>query len=135
LPDLAVGTPAEVAVPGVVQIHVRDLLETTCRVEAGGEFVGERLIVDKAVCVRRVDGLFVKMLGLDFAAFDTCDLGADQRGAIFEILRAVLRPYFELSVVGGQSLEMLASLVGRCGLAGCCLGECTVEVILCRFER
>src|SRR2546430_10147312 len=42
-------------------------LETTCRVEAGGEFVGECLIVDKAVCARRADGLLVKTLGIKLA--------------------------------------------------------------------
>ena len=88
---------------------MRDLLETACRVEARGELVGERLIVDKAVCARRADGLFVEVLGIELAAFDACDLCAYQRGAVFEILRAILRPYFELSVVSGQSLEMLLS--------------------------
>ena len=91
---------------------MRDLLEATRRVEARGQFVGERLIVDKAVCVCRADGLFVQMLGVELAAFDARDLRADQRGAVFEILRAVLRPDFELSVVGGQRLEMLL-LAGR----------------------
>ncbi len=41
------------------------------------------------------------------AAFNARDLGADQRGAVFEVLRAILRPDLKLSVVGGQSLEML----------------------------
>ena len=88
---------------------MRDLLETACRVEARSEFVGERLIMDKAVRVRRADGLLVKTLGIELAALNACDLGAYQRGAVFEILRAILRPYFELSVVSGQSLEMLPS--------------------------
>ena len=92
---------------------MRDLLETARRVEARGELVGERLVVDKAVCARRADGLFVKALGVELAAFDACDLGADQRGAVLEILRAILRPDFELPVVSGQSLEMLLSLVGE----------------------
>ena len=69
--------------------------------------------MDKAVCVRRADGLFVEMLGIEFAAFDACDLCAHQCGAVLEILRAILRPYLELPVVGGQSLEMLPSLVGN----------------------
>ena len=66
--------------------------------------------------------------------FNACDLGADQRGAVLEILRAILRPYFELPVVGGQSLEMLLSLAGRCGIAGCGAGKRAVKVILRRFE-
>ena len=129
-----VGSPTQVAVPGVPQIRVRDLLETTCRVEARREFVGERLIVDKAVCVRRADGLFVEVHGIEVAAFDACDLRTHQCRAIFEILRAILRPYFELSVVSGQSLEMLLSLVGRCGIAGRRVGKSAIEVKLRRFE-
>ena len=114
---------------------MRDLLETTCRVEACSDFIGERLVVDKAVCVCRADGLFVKMLGIELTALDAGDLRAHQRGAVFEILRAIRRPDLELSVVRDQSLDMLPSLVGRCRLAGCGLRECTVEVILCRFEH
>src|ERR1700738_4661856 len=89
LTNLAIGTPTEVAVPGILQICMRDLLETTCRIEVRGEFVGDCLIVDKAVFVRRPDGLFVKVLGLELAPLDACYLRAYQRGAFFEILRAV----------------------------------------------
>ena len=109
LPHLAIGAPTEIAVPGVAQVGIRDLLETACRVKPRGELVGDRLVVDKTVCVRRTDGLFVKLLGIERAAFDACDLRADQRGAVFEILRAMLRPYFELPVVICQRLEMLLS--------------------------
>src|SRR4029077_9385909 len=99
LPHLTIGPPTEVAVPGILQICMRDLLETTCRIEVRGEFVGNRLIVDKAVFVRRPDGLFVKVLGLELASLDACYLRAYQRGAVFEILRAVPRPNVELVLV------------------------------------
>jgi hypothetical protein len=33
--------------------------------------------MDKAVCVRRADGLLVKTLGIDYAGFYSCDLRAD----------------------------------------------------------
>ncbi len=46
-----------------------DLLEAARRVEAGGELIGERLIVDKAVDARRADGLLVKALGIELPAF------------------------------------------------------------------
>src|SRR5882724_2008933 len=114
---------------------MRDLLETTCRVEARGEFVGERLIVDKAVCVCRADGLFVQMLGIELPALDACDLRAHQRGAGFEILRAILRPYFELSVVSRQSFDMLPVPVGECGIAGRRVAQRTIEVRLRRFKK
>ena len=108
LPHLAIGSPAQIAVAGVPQIHMGNLLEATRRVEARGEFVGERLVVDKAVGAGRADGLFVEPLGIELAAFDAGDLRADQRGAVLEILRAILGPDLELSVVGGQCLDSAA---------------------------
>jgi hypothetical protein len=81
---------------------VRDRIETACRVESGCKLVGERLIVDKAVCICRADGLFVKALGLELAAFDTGNFGINQRGSIFEILRAIRSPYLKLFMMGVQ---------------------------------
>src|ERR1700733_7396009 len=86
---------------------MRDLLEITCRVEARGELVGERLIVDKAVRLGGTNGSFVETLGIELAIFDARDLGPHQGGPILEILRTIFRPYFELSVVGHQSIKML----------------------------
>src|SRR6266404_1993694 len=86
---------------------MRDLLETTCRVEAR----------------------------LELAPLDARDLCAHQCGAGFEIFRAILRPYFELSVMGGQSLEVLPSLVGYRGIAARRMGKRTIEVILRRFKK
>ena len=95
------------------------MLEAARGVEARGKLVGERLVVDKAVCARRADGLFVQAFGVQLPAFDAGDLRADQRGAVLEILRTVLRPDSELSVVGGQRLDMLAPLLrGERGIAG-----------------
>src|SRR5262245_19220511 len=109
-------------------------LEATYGVEARGELIGERLIVHKSVRLRRADGLFVQALGIELAALNACDLCAHQCGAVFKILRADLRPYLELFVVGGQSLEMLPSLVRECGIPGCRVGKRTVVMKLCRFE-
>src|SRR5947208_9611879 len=76
LAHLAIGSPTQVALPGVSQVEMRDLLEAPGSVEARGEFIGERLILDKAVRVCGADGLFVKMLGIELAALDACDLRA-----------------------------------------------------------
>src|SRR6202166_629934 len=132
LANLPCGSPTEITVPGVSHVRVGDRFNTTRRVEARGQLAGERLIVDKAVCAGRADGLFVEALGIELAALNTCDLGAHQCGAVFEILRAILRPSCELSVMDGQSLEMLPSLVGYRGIAARRIGERTIEVILCR---
>src|SRR6266851_2495552 len=102
----AIGPPKLIAIPGFEQIRVCELLETTCRVEPRGELVGDRLIVYEAVAVRRADGLFVKLLGVEHAVFDPCNLRAYQCGAVFKILRAMLCPYLVLFLVSSQSLEM-----------------------------
>src|SRR5580692_11509791 len=135
LPHLSISSPTEIAVARVPQIDMRKLFEATRRVEARGQFVGERLVVDKAVGAGRADGLFVKVHGIECAAFDPGDLRPDQCGAVLEILRAICRPDLELSVVRDQSLNMLPSLAGRCELAGCRPAECTVEVVLRRIEQ
>ena len=89
LPRLAIGAPAQVTVARLSQINVREIFETARPVEARGQFVGDRLIVDEAVGARRADGLFVEPIGVELAALDARNLGADQRGAVLEILRAV----------------------------------------------
>src|SRR6185503_13479978 len=89
----AIGPPALIAIPGFEQIRVCELLETTCCVESCGELEGDRLIMDKAVAVCRADGLFVQVLGLEHAAFDPGNFRVYQRGAVFKILWAMLRPY------------------------------------------
>ena len=120
--------------PGVSHVRMGDRFKTARRVEARGQLVGERLIVDKAVCAGRADGLFVEALGIGFAALNACNLRSDQRGAVLEILRTIFCPYFQLSVVRGQSLEMLLWLVGRCGIAGCGAGQRAVKVIFRGFK-
>src|ERR1700751_3384127 len=74
LAHLAIGAPTQVAVPCVSQVELRDLLEASGRVEARREFVGERLIGEKAVGAGRADGLFVKAHRLNLAAFNAREL-------------------------------------------------------------
>src|SRR3979411_1896770 len=45
LPHLAIGSPTQIAVAGVLQIHAGNLLEATRRIEAGREFIVERTTV------------------------------------------------------------------------------------------
>ena len=104
LPHLAVGSPTQIAVAGIPKIHTRKLFEPTRRVEARGELVCERLVVDEAVGACRADGLFVEVLSIELAPLQARDLGADQRGAVLEVLRTVLRPDLQLPVMRGQSV-------------------------------
>src|SRR6266853_1752848 len=134
LTNLAIGTPTNVAGPRILQIRITNGLKPSICVKSGSQLVRQALILDEAVFVRRPDGLFVKVLGLELAALDACYLRAYERGAVFEILRAILRPYFKLSVVCGQSLDMVLSLVGRCRIAGRGPGKCAVKFVFRRFK-
>ena len=53
LSHLAIGSPTEIAVPGfTANTSFANLVETARRVESCSELVGERRIVDEAVCMR-----------------------------------------------------------------------------------
>src|SRR5262245_41121492 len=135
LGDLAIGPPTLIAIPGFEQVRVRELLETTHCVESRRDLVGDRLIVDKAVAVRRADGPFVELLGLEQAAFDPGNLRAHKCGAVLKILRTMTRPYLQMLLVNSQRLHMPLSPVVRCKINGRSSRECTVEVILGIFEE
>ena len=100
LTHFAVGSPAQIAVPGFAQIRIRELFEPSCRIESCGNLVGDRLIVDEPVCVSGTDCLLVKAHCIEVATLDARYLRSHECDAVFEILRAVLRPNFELVVVG-----------------------------------
>jgi len=61
-------------VPGVSHVRMGDRFKTTRRVEARGQLIGDALVLDKAVCAGRADGLFVEALGIEFAALNACNL-------------------------------------------------------------
>src|SRR5262245_52595231 len=108
--DFAGRSPPQIAGTSLSQICTGNRLETTPGIEASGQLVGDRLIVDKAVVSRRADGLFVELLGLKYVAFDPGNLRAYQGGAILEVFRAIRLPYPELAVVIGQSIDMFLAL-------------------------
>src|SRR5215471_15445253 len=118
MPDLAIRTPSQIAISGFPKIQVRELLESARHVEAASEFVGERFVVDKAVCLGRVDRLLVETLGIQHATFQSGDLSTDKGGAVLEIFGAVFRPDSDLFVMRGQSLQMLPALIDRSGVIG-----------------
>src|ERR1700722_5177341 len=119
LPDLAIGSPAQIAVAGILQIHPGNLPEATRGIEAGSKFVGDRLLMNKAVAMGRADGLFVKAHRIDVSTLEAGKLGADQRGTVLEIVRAICRPDLELLVMRSDSLQVpLSQLDGCRGIAG-----------------
>ena len=100
LPHLSVGPPTQIAVARMAQVDIRELVEPARPVEARGHFVGDRFVVDKAIGASRADGQFVKAHRVMLAALDTSNLRGYQCGAVLKILRAVLRPDLQLSVMG-----------------------------------
>ena len=114
LPHLAVSSPAEIAVTSVSQIPAPCKLEATGGIEACRKLTGDCLVMNKAVCLRRTDGLFVKVHGVECAVFNPGNLRADECGAILEIFGAVLRPGLELTMVGSQGLQVLDAFRGAC---------------------
>jgi hypothetical protein len=51
-----------------------DFLETTRRVKAGSQLVGERLVLGKTVCACCRDGALVEVHGIERASLDTGNL-------------------------------------------------------------
>src|SRR3954451_850591 len=114
---------------------MRDLLEAARGVKARGQLVSERLVVDKAVCLCRKDGLFVKVHGIERAALNPGNLRANQRSAVLEVFRAMFRPCFELLVMGHKGVEMLLPLLRRGAMVGRSMNKRIIEAKLRRFEH
>src|SRR5262249_22191021 len=129
LPHLAIGSPAKIAVARPPQIYARKLFEAARGIEARRHFVCERFVLDEAIVTRRPDRLFVEARRVPIAALDASELCARQRGAVLEILWAMLRPELQLLVMRSQSIQVLLSL-GWCGIATGGLGQRTVKAII-----
>jgi hypothetical protein len=125
----SVGAPTVVAVPRIPEIGVGECLEAARRVKLCGDLIGEHFILDKAVRTGRADGLFVQLNGIESSPFDAGNLRPHQCGAVFEILRAMFRPYCQVFVVSSEGIEMLPAL-SRCRrIAARCAGKCTVKFV------
>src|SRR6516162_380369 len=114
LPHLSVGSPAQIALSRVSQMGMGTRFEAARRVEMPGQFVGERLVLNKPVVAGCPDGPLVEAHRVKLATFDARDLRSHEGLTVLEILRPVLRPNVELLVLSCQSLEMLQFPIGRC---------------------
>src|SRR5262245_41674819 len=135
LPHLSVGSPPKIAPPRVSQVEMRDLLETARRVKAGSQLVGERLVVDEAVCACRHDGALVQVHGIERASLDTGNLCAYQRCTIFEVLRTIRCPGLKLLPVSRQRFSLLHARGWSHRLAQCGARERGIEMILGLLRR
>ena len=98
--------PTHVAIAGVPQVEVSQLIELSRPIGRGSTFIGDCLVVHESAAARGPNGQFIEGHRVAVAAFDASNLRPDQRGAAFEVLRALLRPVLELSVMSGQRCEM-----------------------------
>src|SRR6266852_7787024 len=90
--DLSQGSPAGVAVAGLVQIDICDLFETAKAVESSCQFAGERLVLEEAAFRGRADCLLVQPYGLDVPSFEACPFRRDQGMFMRKGRRAALGP-------------------------------------------
>ncbi len=86
--------------------------------------------MDEAAVARGADRLLVEAHRRLAVALDARDLGADERRAVAEVLRAVLRPHLELLAVGDERAEVLGPLVVRRGVVAGRARERAIEVVL-----
>ena len=77
LSHLADRAPAKIAAPRLPQIRVRDRIEAARRVEPRGHLMGQALVLDEAVLMRRPDRLFIESLGIELPPFQARNLGGD----------------------------------------------------------
>src|SRR5271157_5123904 len=129
LPHLAECTPAKIAVAGVSQIGVGDRLEAARGVEPRSNFMRDGFVVDEAMFPGRLNSLFVKLLGIQLAAFDPRNLSGDQCRAVPEILGTILRQHNDLLVVGGECIAIPDPLLGRCTVVLCRPGKRDIESV------
>ena len=99
LSNLCIRAPAAIARAGIPQVGRRNLLEAALRVKASGPLVGDRLIVDKALGVRRTHGFLIEVLSFEHAAFNPGDFRTNDRRAVLKSHGVMFGPHFELLVV------------------------------------
>jgi hypothetical protein len=73
--DLAVRAPLEIAVPGVQQIDVGNLLDAPRGIEPRGQLMGQRLVLHEAVLPSRLNRLLVQAHRIGVSPFQAGDLG------------------------------------------------------------
>ena len=113
LSNLNPGSPADVAVAGLVQIGICHLSEAAKAVESSCQFAGERLVLEEAALRRRVDCLLVQRHGLDVPSFEARPFRRDQGVFMRERCRAALRPALKRLQVCDDILAKLYSSLRR----------------------
>ena len=109
LPDLALGAPAEIAVPCVPQIGVGNRLEAARRIEPRGHLMGQRLVLHEAVLTGRLNGLLVQTHGVGVPPFEAGDLGRHQCVFVAESRWIDFGPLAQLFLVRRQEVAPPAS--------------------------
>ena len=79
-------------------------------------------------------GLFVKVHRIEPPVFETSDLRPEQRSAVREVFRAMLRPRLDLPIVCGQRFYVHVPFSGRGNVARGGMGKPGIKVVFSRLE-
>src|SRR6202051_4171092 len=134
LPHFAKRAPPKIAVPRVSEIGVGDGLEAARPVEARGQLMAQALVLNEAVLARRMDGLFVEALRVQFPPFQTRELCANQCRPVCERCRTVVCPDRYLLEMRSQRFQMLGPFFGRGHIATHRSCKRRVEMVLSNLE-
>ena len=112
LSHLAECAPAKIAAPRLPQTGMRNGLDPARRIELGGHFMGEALVLHEAVLASRLSGLLIETHGIGVSPFEAGDLGRYQRVFVAEGRRIVVGPFAQMLPVRRQEFAPFVLLVG-----------------------
>src|SRR5262249_14949857 len=129
------GSPARVTVARLAQIDSGKIFQAPRRVKAGSQLVGERLVVDEAVCACRRDGALVKGHCVLLPALDARKLRRGQCGAAAECDGRIFAERSELRKVRRELLAHLRSCGFISAVQTLGASKRPIEVMLCELRE
>jgi hypothetical protein len=94
------GAPTLVTGPGEAQVTVSGALGIPAQIKSSRDFVGDRFVLDEAILAGQANRFIVKLLRIQYPAFDAGNLGIYQNMFVCECRRATLPPARQLVAMG-----------------------------------
>src|SRR5579863_7604058 len=135
LPYLAVGAPAEIAVPRLAQMGIGGCLGATRAVEPGGHLIGYAFVLHETMLASRTNGLLVQTHGVDIPPLDPGHLRLNERRPVDKILGAIEGPGVVLLPVFRQPRAMIFAIFSRGRIIDCRMTKRIVEVVLRELQK
>ena len=96
LPYLTERPPAQIALPRIAQIRLRDPFHAACGVESRGRLMGDSFVLNEAVLACRSDGLLIQTHGFGAPTLDARELCRRQSVLVGEGRRIGFGPFAQL---------------------------------------